>query len=351
MARLLKVAGLVAGVAAVSENEAQKEFQAFMKKFDRQYETPVEENIRFVIFKENLQRIEERNAKGQERHAVNKFTDLSPEEFKRQYTGRTKDPKPDGSDLKPYKPHASANLTHALANSKDWCKLGACTAVKNQGQCGSCWAFGGSEVLESEYFTTFGELYTLSEQQVSACDSTCGGCAGGNAIYAWEYVNGNGGQVSEAAYPYPGFTSTTCLEKACTGTCKATSKNQRKANVGDDIGYWVSLPSGNIGSEADMLTAFQEHTLSVAVNAEGVWQSYDGGIVTAKSGCGTDLDHNVQVTGYNAEGNYWIVRNSWGADWGENGFIYISYGSDVCGIADEASFTVATKVSGETTVV
>jgi len=105
--------------------------------------------------------------------------------------------------------------------------------------------------------------------------------------------------------------------------------------VSADAYYWVS--GGNSQqNESNMISAIQELTLSVAVEAE-VWQTYTGGVITSADGCGTALDHNVQVTGYNEAGNYWIVRNSWGASWGNDGFVYVEAGKNVCGIAMECA--------------
>merc|ERR1711920_506832 len=139
------------------------------------------------------------------------------------------------------------------------CDEGACTPVKNQHQCGSCWAFGGTECLESEYKITYGQLNVLSPEQPTSCDSNCGGCAGGNAIYAWQYVNSVGGQVSESDYPYIAGVNSTCTSQSCTPKCKSFKKSQEPENIGDDIGYWVSNSNGKVGSEADMLKAIQEH--------------------------------------------------------------------------------------------
>jgi len=283
------------------------------------------------VFESNLKLIEKRNAESGAKHAVNKFADLTPEEFKKYYTGRNIDPKKDGSDLKKWTPPKDS-----VASSKDWCSLGACTPIKNQAACGSCWAFGGTETLESEYQIAYGALNILSPQQPTSCDTQCAGCDGGNAILAWQYVNKVGGQVSESSYPY------TSGAAGVTGACKSIAGMTKLEDIGDDIGYYVSFPSAGIGSEAAMLSAIQEHTLSIAVDASA-WSTYSSGIVTG--GCGTDLDHNVQITGYNAQGDYWIVRNSWGADWGEDGFIYLKYGSNVCGVADECTFPVPSKVA------
>merc|ERR1711988_731001 len=99
-----------------------------------------------------------------------------------------------------------------------------------------------------------------------------------------------------------------------------------------------------MGQESNMLAQIQESPMSVCVDAS-LWQTYQGGVITSSSGCGTTIDHAVQATGYNAEGNYWIVRNSWGADWGENGFVYVQYGDNVRGITHQATITDPAQVA------
>jgi len=229
----------------------------------------------------------------------------------------------------------------ATTDSINWCDQGACTPVKDQGQCGSCWAFGGTESVESDYFLRFGTLYELSTQQPTSCDGHCGGCAGGNAVAAWQYINETGGQVSATAYPY---TSGTTQQS---GTCDSAEIVPANFQAGVEEAFWLSLSAAD---EGNMLIDIEQTPMSVAVAAD-LWQSYTGGVVTASSGCGDALDHNVQVVGYSSEGNYWIVRNSWSAAWGENGFINVEAGANVCGIADEASAVVTKAPATKTGVV
>lgn len=207
------------------------------------------------------------------------------------------------------------------------------TPVKNQGQCGSCWAFSATEQLESQFAQQFGALEVLSPQQLVSCDPNCGGCDGGNPINAWFYVNGFGGQEAESAYPYTsGITQQT-------GTCNA--KKPVVESVGADVGYYVS---NSAADESNMLLEILDAPMSIAVDAT-LWQTYSGGIITAASGCGSTLNHAVQLVGYNAPGNYYIVRNSWGDEWGEAGYIYVEAGKNVCGIAGQAAIVVPAKVA------
>lgn len=328
------VALALASIAAATPESDPKwpDFQAFIEKYGREYASPSEVAGRFEIFKDNLVRIDERNARGNEKHGINKFADWSPEEFSNRLLGRVAG---NWSAMKrKYPTTMSFDELKAKTDSVDWCAQGACTPVKDQGQCGSCWAFGGTEMVESDYFLRFGELHDLSTQQPTSCDTACGGCNGGNAVSVWQYIAANGGQDSAEAYPY---TSGTTQQ---TGFCKSSLVTPANYQAGVEEAFWVSLGAAD---EGNILADVVLTPLSVAVAAEGLWQTYTGGIVTASSGCGTSLDHNVQVTGYNAEGNYYIVRNSWTSSWGEDGFIYVEAGSNVCGIAEEASVVVTAQ--------
>merc|ERR1712190_303790 len=116
-----------------------------------------------------------------------------------------------------------------------------------------------------------------------------------------------------------------------------------KADISENVGSTYSLIASSPSQESNMLAQIQKSPMSVCVDAT-LWQTYTGGVITASSGCGTSIDHAVQATGYNAEGNYWIVRNSWGENWGENGFVWVEYGSNVCGITDQAAIVSVEKI-------
>jgi len=312
-----------------------KEFTEFINKYrgGMSYSSEIETIGRFSAFKQNLRLAEERNKRallsakpGQKRetHGVTQFMDLTPQEFSLKYKG-----------LRPSK-HKKKNVTEvngpAAAKSIDWNALGALTPIKNQGQCGSCWAFSATEQLESQFKQKFGSLKELAPQQIVSCDTTCAGCGGGNPIEAWGYVYGFGGQELGSDYPYTsGVTGQT-------GTCSSSS-----ADIVEDVGSTYTLIASQPSQESNMLAQIQESPMSICVDAE-LWQTYQGGVITASSGCGTAIDHAVQATGYNAEGNYWIIRNSWGESWGESGFVWVEYGSNVCGVTDQAAIVSVEKL-------
>merc|ERR1711879_870330 len=202
--------------------------------------------------------------------------DLTPQEFSAKYKG-----------LRPSKHLKSKNVTEVhpttTAQSIDWNELGVLTPIKNQGQCGSCWAFSATEQLESQFYQKFGTLKELAPQQIVSCDTTDAGCNGGNPINAWGYVSGFGGQELSSDYPYTSGTT----EQS--GTCKSDS-----GDISEDVGSSYTMIADTPSEESNMLAQIQESPMSVCVDAT-LWQTYTGGVITASSGCGTSIDHAVQA--------------------------------------------------------
>jgi len=250
--------------------------------------------------------------------AVNKFADLTAEEFTK-YKGYSPVAWKVQRDYE--LPQVEAPATY------DWLPTGKVTDVKDQKQCGSCWAFSATENIESVWMIAKGltkdNFKPLAPQQIVDCDKRDGGCNGGDTPTAYEYVIGAGGQDTEASYPYH------AVNQAC---------QFKAADVEAKISSWKYVGRN---SEPEMLTGVATVSpLSICVDAEP-WQFYSGGIMTA-SQCGTSLDHCVQITGYDtsAATPFWSVRNSWGADWGEKGFIRLQYGHNPCGVAIEPTTAV-----------
>ena len=330
---LVAVAALSFDPADMHKDADFPAFSRFVDKFRGgvPYRDELETVGRFSAFKKTLTLIEERNRKGGAKHGVTKFADLTVDEFRRMHTGFHPAPEQLKKKLLVRDHAAPTNLT---SPSIDWAAKGALTPIKNQGQCGSCWAFSASEQLESDFFLQEGTLKELSPQMLVSCDTSSLGCNGGNPINAWQYVHAYGGQDSRASYPYTsGVTQQT-------GTCDATAK-ARVEDVTTALGYMISnTPS----MESNMLAQMAQSPMSVVVDAT-LWQTYESGVITASDGCGTAVDHAVQATGYNAAGNYWLVRNSWGTDWGAAGFVYVEYGSNVCGITTQATIAAPAVVA------
>jgi len=221
----------------------------------------------------------------------------------------------------------------ALPVNVDWRNKSVISAVKDQGQCGSCWAFSATETIESAWYQAKGKMQILSPQQIVSCDTGDEGCGGGWPSAAYQYVISAGGQETNAVYPYTSGTS------GANGNC-----NFKQADVAVKISNWnyVINPCNddNCASQNESGLAAAIAAIgpaSICVDAE-TWQDYSSGVL--KSNCPRgfdDLDHCVQLVGYAGYGTtnpYWIVRNSWGTSWGESGYIYIAYGSNLCGIAD-----------------
>merc|ERR1712137_1500276 len=229
----------------------------------------------------------------------------------------------------------------AAPTALDWSAKGATTPLKDQGDCGSCWAYSATEGIEAAVFQATGNLIQLSEQQIISCDKEDGGCNGGDLTPAFEYVKNNGGIDTQSDYP---DTSSGKGKKQANKVVKVT-----------DYEYAIPPCEGgkcNNQKESDMMAALHAYgPLSVCVNAD--WDTYSKGIYTKKcSGKYNMLDHCVQLVGYDTTGtqSYWKVRNSWASDWGENGFIRLPMGENACGIADEAMYVKAEMVSEEVTV-
>jgi len=213
----------------------------------------------------------------------------------------------------------------------------ATSAVKDQGQCGSCWAFSATQGIESAVYQATGTMKKLSTQQIISCDKTDGGCNGGDLPTAFDYVESDGGIDEDANYP------DTSHKSGRTGSCKS---HGHVAKV-TDYKYAVAPCQGGSCSSQDedgLKAALKKHgPLSICVNAES-WNSYNGGVSTARcSGAYNKLDHCVQLVGYDTTAStpYWIVKNSWGTSWGEKGHIWLEMGKNACGIADEAMYVKA----------
>jgi len=291
-----------------------------MNKYDKSY-APEEFFYRFDTFKTNYDFVQEHNA-GNHTWTVelNKFADMSRGEFKNIYLG--------------YKPELRRNARNPVtlrnlqvgaypSGSLDWQAKGAVTGIKDQGQCGSCWAFSTTGSVEGIVQIAHGHLTSLSEQQLMDCSVAEGnlGCAGGLMDNAFKYVE-KSGLCTEAAYPYTAKDGT-CKSSSC--TMSADSKI---------TGYKdVAHTENSLGASVD------NQPVSVAIEADqSGFQLYKSGVFCGV--CGTNLDHGVLAVGYgtDAGSNYWKVKNSWGTSWGEQGYIRMCRDSDKCGIANEPSY-------------
>jgi len=205
----------------------------------------------------------------------------------------------------------------------DWVSKGATSAVKNQEQCGSCWAFSATETIESANIIAkkLSRTQTLAPQMIADCDSSMYGCQGGWPSQAMQWVISEGGLDTEASYPY----------KAVQGPCASAN-----GTIGATITSVVAVPP----NEHIMYQKLSIMPLSICADAQP-WMDYSSGIFPANQ-CTTTIDHAIQITGYSPnQGGYWIVRNSWGSDWGVNGFINLQYGRNTCGLTGYVYYATA----------
>jgi C1A family cysteine protease len=260
----------------------------------------------------------------------NQFSGMDSDEF-REYLGFS------GIYVRHNNLRVETSYVKDIPSSVNWITKGAVTGVKDQGQCGSCWSFSTTGALEGAYFTKYGTLPSFSEQQLVDCDNRKNGgkdmgCNGGLMDNAFTWIKKNGGLCTETEYPYVSGTTKTA------GTCQTTC-----ALVDDSsVQSFVDVPKS---SDQSMMAAVAKQPVSVAIEADQKeFQLYKSGVFTGS--CGTTLDHGVLVVGYGSEsdGDYYIVKNSWGTTWGSNGFIYLGRGSQYnngdgqCGVLLQASY-------------
>ncbi|KAF3337239.1 KDEL-tailed cysteine endopeptidase CEP1 [Carex littledalei] len=293
-----------------------------------------EKQKRFGVFKENAKYIHEFNKKAKHyKLALNKFGDLTKEEFKGSYaSARVEEHKMFQSLANTGKFMYGGVSVHDLPMSVDWRSKGAVTGVKDQGKCGSCWAFSTVVSVEGINQIKTGNLISLSEQELVDCDtSDNSGCNGGLMENAFEFIKKSGGITTETDYPY----------KAANGTCNAEKLNLPVVVIDGH----ENVP---VKSEVDLMKAAANQPVSVAMDASSqAFQFYSEGVFTGD--CKTELNHGVAVVGYGVDEDesgtkYWIVKNSWGADWGEQGYIRmqrdVQAKEGLCGIAMEASYPI-----------
>ena len=295
-------------------------WQVFKTQFKKVF-TVEEEEDRFNAFVSNLKLADMRNAdetKGAE-HGVTKFMDLTPQEFKARYLGYSKANLPEGKHVVESHPPLTSGAI------KDWTG-NYTTPVKNQGHCGSCWAFSAVEQVETDAIRAGLGIHELSTQQVISCDKKDGGCGGGNTEAAYEYITKAGGLVSASDYPDVSH------ESGSTGKCS----EEKASNPVIAVKSYHTINDGKDTESAMAGYVTTSGPLSICVDANK-WQTYKGGIMT---NCPKQLDHCVQAVGYDDAYStpYWTVRNSWATSWGEQGFIRIKQGSNLCKISNDVTY-------------
>jgi cathepsin L len=322
----------VAAAAVVYEfgNATDEAWAAYKVKYDKNYSDNVEDEQRRAIWEGHLQMVEQHNARHSKgevsyRLGMNKFADMTNAEFVETHNGLKQSPPATSANRKKFVPP----LGHVNDAGVDWRTKGYVTGVKDQGQCGSCWAFSATGALEGQWFHKTRKLISMSEQNLVDCSQPQGneGCDGGLMDQAFTYIQQQGIE-SEMDYPY----------KAVDQTCMYDPAKK----IASDTGF-VDITSGD---EYDLTTAIGTvGPISVGIDAsQSSFQLYESGVYDEPNCSDYQLDHGVLAVGYNTDptgGSYYIVKNSWGDKWGMQGYIWMSRDKqNQCGIATAASFPI-----------
>lgn len=295
-----------------NKSEHVDSFASFNQKFGKMYTSLQEREYRYAVYLANKQYIQKRNAE-QSSFTLGEtpYTDLTFEEFKAKYLGETL-------------PNVHFNQVNAkpveVEGEKDWRAEGKVTVIKNQAACGSCWAFSAVGALESAILIKGDKETLLSESELVDCSSSYGnhGCNGGLMSFAYDYIIDKKIGTS-AEYPY----------RPVQGTCKASSTKVRV-----ELKDYKSIAPISVDG---LLSALKASPVAVALEVTSDFQHYTHGVFKAGRSCGSGLNHGVVAVGYSdKEGGYFIVKNSWGQAWGEQGYIRmaIGTGTGTCGIAN-----------------
>jgi cathepsin L len=332
---LLLIVGAVLA-AAYTETEYKDAFASWIQEHQKTYAAS-EFRTRYAVFKSNMDYVRDWNAGNSDTIlGMTRFADLTNEEYRKIYLGTPID---GTARLAQAEADRAANppkvaRSDVYNSTTDWRAKGAVTAIKNQGDCGSCWSFSTTGSTEGAHFLSGQTLVSLSEQNLMDCSSHYGndGCDGGTMDNAFQYIIANNGIDTEDSYPYQGVQNTKCLFNP--------------DNVGATLSSYKDIPSG---SESDLTTAAATiGPISVAIDAgQPSFQLYKGGVYHDYLCSSTKLDHGVLVVGLGSEKtlldtkDYYIVKNSWGTTWGLEGYIYMSRNRDNnCGIATAASYPI-----------
>lgn len=332
---LVVLLAVVAAAHCVSFTDLiREEWAQFKLEHSKEYESETEEKFRMKVFMENRHKIAKHNQKYEigkvpYKLGINKYTDMLHHEFVNTFNGFNKTaPK----NLQGVKKHVGATFISPanvqIPESVDWRKQGAVTPVKNQGQCGSCWSFSSTGALEGQHFRKTNVLVSLSEQNLVDCSSQYGnnGCNGGLMDNAFQYVKDNGGIDTENSYPY----------EADDDKCRYNPKNSGATDAG-----YVDVESGNEKKLQEALATIGPVSIAIDASQE-TFQFYKSGVYSDPECSSQNLDHGVLAVGYGTDEDgkdYWIVKNSWGTTWGDEGYIHIARNQhNMCGVATQASY-------------
>uniref|UniRef100_UPI00398EA4E2 procathepsin L-like isoform X1 n=2 Tax=Pristiophorus japonicus TaxID=55135 RepID=UPI00398EA4E2 len=325
---------LAAASGHTFDSTLDEDWKNWKSQHEKQY-TEEEETYRRLVWEDNMRFIEQHNLEhSMGKHTftvgINQFGDLTTEEFNKLMNGflpAEADNSTEGAvDEDDEDDEDDESNDVEMGPTVDWRTKGYVTRVKNQGRCGSCWAFSANGALEGQWFKTKGQLVPLSEQNLVDCNVRNKGCQGGWMHRAFKYVKRNGGINSEATYPYTGRRGSCKFQK---NQFVATIRRYRKV----------------VRRESKLANAVTKiGPIAVAIDAgQRTFQHYKRGVYYDKNCSSRRLNHAVLVVGFGSEGgkNYWIVKNSWGTRWGDRGYIKMAKDrNNNCGIANYAVYPV-----------
>jgi hypothetical protein len=321
------LSAVVSALALPATVDYAGEFSVWKQQHGKSYASADSEAKAFAAFAHNHETIQTHNSRGLSYVlGHNEFSDLTADEFFGPRTGYAMNTTT--RDTFARKVHAPPPQGKSPTAEVNWVTAGAVTPVKNQASCGSCWAFSAVGAIEGSYFLSQDKLLSFSEQDLVSCDTTDSGCNGGLMDNAFKWVETNG-IAAEDAYPYTSGGGVT-------GTCDAAKAANPVATV---TGYTDVTPK----SMAALMSAVEQQPVSLSIQADrSFFQIYKSGVMDSPR-CGSQLDHGVLVVGYDSSdaSPYWLVKNSWGATWGEAGYIKLgmaSSGNGICGMYLQPSY-------------
>ena len=298
-----------------------QQFQKFIKKYHKKYNSINEFLARYEVFRRNVMETFQENSSY--RTGITKFSDMTHQEFAKIYLNLNYD----AMAIANFNPHIVTSK-NAAPDSWDWRDKGYVSHVKDQASCGSCWAFSTMANLEGQYYKTKGTMVTLSEHILVDSDTIDSACNGGLMEYAFTWLKQNGGIMTDADYPYVGYKQSCKTDPSKYIDMKVTGYKK----LGSSSSTWSPVDEDEIKE-----FLYETGPLAVALNANPL-QTYSGGILDKTSSqCPTSgINHAVTMVGYGhddaSDKDYWIVKNSWGQNWGEQGYFRIKRGSGTCGI-------------------